>query len=171
MKEKIKSIINKMLENGYEEDDPVVQLLEKNELKWDNPEQVYCLHCFTNAETLKSALKRIYPECKQINNLAFLFQNYFYLENQIKSALSDFAYQGAICDKARWVLKQWFKILIEEDAEDIVERQWYHPNFGNRNFWMQFCEVSTDAYYHGFTDENMEFMKVVRKIAKETCYG
>jgi hypothetical protein len=169
MEEKIQEIVEKMIEHGCAEDDAVLQLLNNKTFKWDNPEQIYCLYTFQNQEVMKSALKKIYPQ-SDINSLVFLFQNYGYLENQIKFVLDDFSYQGAICDKARWALRQWFYYLTGKDTDEITERKWFHPNFGNANFWIQFCEVSMNIYYYGLTDNNIDFMRIARKIARETYY-
>lgn len=166
MVEKIKAIIDKMIENSCEDDDAVLNLLQRKDLKWDNPELVYSLYCFGNENVLRRAIQMIYPEF-ETHSLVFLFQHYGYLENQIKSILEPLASDGGIADKARWVLKQWFCQLTKQDVDYLAERKWYHPDFGNTNFWIQFCEICMDIYYHGFTERNLSHMMIVQKLAKE----
>ena len=170
MKMNINNIVTHMLEIGYEKSDPEIELLSNDKLKWDNPEQVFCLHCFSNEQALKNVIKRLYPTA-DYKALTFLFQHYDFLENQIQFVLKDFSKHGGLCDKSRWVLKQWFKSLIGEEPEEISKKGFFRPDFGKTNLWIQFCEVCMSIYYTGFTSSNIEFMQVIDKMAKEKLNG
>lgn len=170
MDEKIKEIVDKLIERGHDENEPLILLLKNTELKWDNPEQVFCLHCFTNEQNLRNVLKLLYPESDDVV-LSFLFQHYDFVEHQIQSVLSDLSTDGGLCDKSRWVLKQWFNELTGKEVENIAERKEYHPDFGHVNLWIQLCEVSMNIYYKGCTLSNMDFMKIMNKMAMEVLDG
>lgn len=170
MEEKIKSFREKLLDEGYAESDPTIQLLSNNDLKWDNPEQVHALHCFMNEQAMQKVVKHLYPDAN-IHSLVFLFQHYDFVEHQIKSVLEDLSESGCLCDKSRWILKQWFKELTNQKVENITERKEYHPDFGHVNLWIQFCEITMSIYYKGFTESNLEFLKIINKMAMEVYDG
>lgn len=170
MEKKINEFVNKLIEEGCDKNEPIIQLLSKKELKWDNPEHVYSLHCFMNEQAMRNVLKHLYPEADDIA-LTFLFQHYDFIEHQIKAVLEDLSSEGGITDKSRWILKQWFCELTHQEVENIVERQWYHPDFGHVNLWIQFCEVCMNIYYKGFTESNLDFMKIINKMAMEVLDG
>ncbi len=170
MNEKIKELVDKLIERGHDENEPIILLLKNAELKWDNPEQVFCLHCFINEQTMRNVLKLLYPESDDVA-LSFLFQHYDFIEHQIKAVLEDLSKDGCICDKSRWILKQWFNSLTNQKVEYITERKEYHPDFGHVNLWIQFCETTMNIYYKGFTESNLEFMKIMNKMAMEVYHG
>ena len=170
MEEKIKSFRDKLLYEGYDESDPIIHLLNKDDLKWDNPEQVHALHCFMNEQAMQKVIKHLYPNAN-INSLVFLFQHYDFVEHQLRAVLEDLSKDGCICDKSRWILKQWFNSLTNQQVEYITERKEYHPDFGHVNLWIQFCETTMNIYYKGFTENNLEFMKIINKMAMEVYNG
>jgi hypothetical protein len=170
MEDKLKTFTNKLIEEGYDETDPIIQLLNKHELKWDNPEQVFALHCFMNEQAMRTVLKQLYPNANT-NTLTFLFQHYDFVEHQIQSVLQDLSMEGGICDKSRWVLKQWFRTLTNQEPENITERKMYHPDFGCVNLWIQFCEVAMSIYYKGLTESNVSFLQTINKMSMEVYNG
>jgi hypothetical protein len=122
-------------------------------LNWANPEEINMKWFGKDHDTLREILSVIYPDC-DIDNLAFLFHCYDYLENQILAFIEA---DGFAYDKSRWILKQYFEDLIGGAPDSIDEcRKTYHPEFGTTDDWLDFIKAAADMYRNGINTKNMK---------------
>lgn len=139
---------------------------------WDSPEEVHEKWIRKDKEAIGPLLEDLYEDC-DVEKLKFLYFNYEFLENQIQQFLEadSFAY-----DKSNWVLKQCFKDLVGECADEL-EGKWYDPNwigrkctepeFGTTKDWLNFVDAMIEMYNRGMTSKVMAEVKNIRLLQDE----
>lgn len=136
---------------------------------WEDPESVNMQWFGADRTTLIKLLDAIYPDCDS-KELAFLYQHYDYLENQIHAFIDA---DGMAYEKSNWILKQYFEELVGgipdqlgEDRIDplIVTRGCDKPEFGTTDEWLDFVKAMCDMYRNGPTDKNTIAIARMRRL-------
>lgn len=138
-------------------------------MNWDNPEEINMQWFGQDRDTLENILRHLYPDC-DTTKLAFLYQCYDFLENQIHMLLEQ---DGYAYDKSKWILKQYFKELVGSvpdfldpawENETYLERKWNLPEFGDTDDWFDYIEAVADVYKNGLTDKNLKTINYMKRL-------
>lgn len=148
------------------------QMLKITGLNWERPVDVHIGWFEADRETLMTILDRLYPDC-DISKLAFLYQHYDYLENQIFAFLDD---DGESEVKAAWILRQHFEKIVggipDELGDDlldstIITRTYDLPEFGKTDEWLDYVDAMYEMFVHGPTDKTMVAIARMRRLRQE----
>ncbi|MBQ8626146.1 MAG: hypothetical protein IJ419_08300 [Agathobacter sp.] len=143
--------------------DNFLKIVEIADYNWENPEDINIKWFGKECDTLHKILNKLYPDC-DIDKLAFLFQCYDYLENQIAPFLPA---DGNWQFKCRWILKQYFESLVGgipdqlgEDQLDptYITRKWNEPDYGTTDEWLEYVETMYNMYRNGPEEK---YLKVI----------
>ena len=141
-------------------------------LNWEDPEEINIKWFGKEHDALHAILDEIYPDC-DIDRLAFLFQCYDYLENQICAFIDA---DGMSYEKSKWILKQYFEELVGgipdqlgEDRIDqlVITRECDKPEFGTTDEWIDFVKAMCDMYRNGPDIKNMKAIAYMQKLRQD----
>ena len=145
------------------------KIVEVANLDWDNPEVINMEWFGKEHDTLHAILDTMYPDC-DIDKLAFLFQCYDYLENQIAPLLP----QNGDCQyKIRWILRQYFEELVggipDELGEDLLDstnltRKWNQPEYGTTDEWLDYVKAMYELYREGPEEKTLKVIARMRRL-------
>lgn len=138
--------------------------VKESKINISNPEHFDCFinHKLNKGVKLLASTLHEPSVCKDKNKSNFIYANYSFLENHIRK-LCDLREGSSYCaDKSRYILKMYLKYSITGEIPDFdsnIEEYWI-PNFGDNQMWINYCDSLYELYY-GYTKEYLKAYNIL----------
>lgn len=161
MEDKIISVINGLVDgirNDIEKDygEVIKELLSNPMLNWKNPDNINVLYFYETKKFIPALLRNIYPTMNydQLQTISFIYEEYSFIYNSIHE-LVDMGV-GCAADKTRWVIKQYLKMCLGGNPDEIPlpddeNHRFYHPDFGKTSEWIDYIKALYKMFYKGYS--------------------
>lgn len=160
MEKCITSLFKALSENSKEETNKLfgeaISHAQKSKVKINNPESFDCFinHKLQKGIKLLASTLHEPSVCKDKNKPNFIYANYSFLESHIK-ALCQLREGSSCCaDKSRYIMSVYLKYSITGEIPEFNPNteEYYKPNFGTSELWIDYCN-SLYGLYYGCTKE------------------
>ena len=158
--EAIKAISNcfaaKSEQEANERVTEALKFLNESKYKIKSPEDFNCLIGIRVEQCMEAIAKTLHdiPTIKNTHLADFIFVNYEFLEHNIRELCT--LREGSCCcaDKSRHIINMFLQYAIDgtiPEFDPAVEQYWI-PNFGDNQMWIDLCN-SLYRLYYGYTKD------------------
>ena len=133
-----------------------LKFLNESNYKIKTPEDFNCFIGFKVNNCMEAIAKTLHaaPAIKNTHLADFIFVNYDFLEHNIEKLCILREGSGCCADKSRHIINMFLQYSIDgvvPEFDSTVEQYWI-PNFGDNQMWIDLCNGLYRLYY-GHTEE------------------
>jgi hypothetical protein len=156
------------LANTFEEDyknSPIYEHFFKNHQYFEDPSKFSTMVVNPFIRVTQLILKEHF---KKPDNVAYLYPDYDFLENNVSKFCEKYSGYGCSVDKGRFIVKSYFKMLETGDVPSFEEDKYKYwcPSFGTEKQWMAFVEGISRLKY-GYNEEYLVALNDLKLAHKE----